>query len=46
MDRETARLHPAREGAGEFGYLDPGLKDVVIVGGGLAGLTAGWRLRH
>ena len=22
------------------------MKDVVIVGGGLAGLAAGWRLRH
>jgi oxygen-dependent protoporphyrinogen oxidase len=24
----------------------PSMKDVVIVGGGLAGLAAGWRLRH
>ncbi|HSU12329.1 MAG TPA: NAD(P)-binding protein, partial [Pseudonocardia sp.] len=22
------------------------MKDVVVVGGGLAGLAAGWRLRH
>ena len=23
-----------------------GMRDVVVVGGGLAGLSAGWRLRH
>ena len=49
MGKETVRHHPAHEGAGEFSYnqrLEPGIKDVVIVGGGLAGLAAGWRLRH
>lgn len=27
-------------------HTDPGIRDVVIIGGGIAGLTAAWRLRH
>jgi len=27
-------------------HAEPGIRDVVIIGGGIAGLTAAWRLRH
>jgi protoporphyrinogen/coproporphyrinogen III oxidase len=49
VGKEPVRLHPTCEGAGESGCnqrLEPGMKDVVMVGGGRAGLAAGWRLRH
>lgn len=37
---------PAQTLAGGTPRLDPELYDVLIVGGGIAGLTAGYKLRH
>lgn len=42
-----SRISPASSAAIRGNGSGPGeIKDVVVVGGGLAGLSAGWRLRH